>query len=356
MLESSVDPLPAFCPTRLSSAAQLSYATQPGQAPYVFGGVNGESMRSFALRAPGVMLHPRSTLDPNYFMIERAATAQYKTAAGPMHSEIGSPSPSTDGDSVVEPLLCSDDASLSEDHKMFREANFVPKQIDCSPPYSAQPAPDGDASAGPAAKKQRLGKTVRSRSSYLRQEYLSVPLVFGFTQQVRLSINARERRRMHDLNDALDELRAVIPYAHSPSVRKLSKIATLLLAKNYILMQVRETSSIVLERSQCSRSLFDRNVRSYGSQANALEEMRRIIGYMNQSGVPLPPGMAAACAATANLQFPADVTASFTTRPRISPPSSTPSRPDRSPSPANSVVDVGGSSRPLSASPTNLAA
>jgi len=55
---------------------------------------------------------------------------------------------------------------------------------------------------------------------------------------VRLGINARERRRMHDLNDALDELRAVIPYAHGPSVRKLSKIATLLLAKNYILMQV----------------------------------------------------------------------------------------------------------------------
>ncbi len=41
---------------------------------------------------------------------------------------------------------------------------------------------------------------------------------------------------MHDLNDALDELRSVIPYAHSPSVRKLSKIATLLLAKNYILV------------------------------------------------------------------------------------------------------------------------
>lgn len=57
--------------------------------------------------------------------------------------------------------------------------------------------------------------------------------------KVRLSINARERRRMHDLNDALDELRRVIPYAHSPSVRKLSKIATLLLAKNYIQMQVR---------------------------------------------------------------------------------------------------------------------
>lgn len=56
---------------------------------------------------------------------------------------------------------------------------------------------------------------------------------------------------MHDLNDALDELRSVIPYAHSPSVRKLSKIATLLLAKNYILMQ-----------------------------ANALEELRRLIAYL----------------------------------------------------------------------------
>ena len=53
----------------------------------------------------------------------------------------------------------------------------------------------------------------------------------------RLSINARERRRMHDLNDALDDLRSVIPYSHGPSVRKLSKIATLLLAKNYIMMQ-----------------------------------------------------------------------------------------------------------------------
>ncbi len=78
---------------------------------------------------------------------------------------------------------------------------------------------------------------------------------------VRLGINARERRRMHDLNDALDELRSVIPYAHSPSVRKLSKIATLLLAKNYIMMQ-----------------------------ANALEEMRRLIAYMNQTPSPLYDG------------------------------------------------------------------
>ena len=85
----------------------------------------------------------------------------------------------------------------------------------------------------------------------------------GGTKTVRLNINSRERRRMHDLNDALDELRSVIPYAHSPSVRKLSKIATLLLAKNYILMQ-----------------------------ANALEEMRRLIIYLNQG----PSAVAAAAA------------------------------------------------------------
>ncbi|XP_057556869.1 class E basic helix-loop-helix protein 23 [Hippopotamus amphibius kiboko] len=83
-------------------------------------------------------------------------------------------------------------------------------------------------------------------------------------RSLRLSINARERRRMHDLNDALDGLRAVIPYAHSPSVRKLSKIATLLLAKNYILMQ-----------------------------AQALDEMRRLVAYLNQ-GQGLAPPVAAA--------------------------------------------------------------
>lgn len=84
-------------------------------------------------------------------------------------------------------------------------------------------------------------------------------------RSLRLSINARERRRMHDLNDALDGLRAVIPYAHSPSVRKLSKIATLLLAKNYILMQ-----------------------------AQALEEMRRLVAYLNQGQTitsPIPTAL-----------------------------------------------------------------
>lgn len=55
-------------------------------------------------------------------------------------------------------------------------------------------------------------------------------------QVLRLKVNSRERKRMHDLNSALDGLREVMPYANGPSVRKMSKIATLLLARNYIVM------------------------------------------------------------------------------------------------------------------------
>ncbi|XP_064089870.1 class A basic helix-loop-helix protein 15-like [Macrobrachium nipponense] len=49
----------------------------------------------------------------------------------------------------------------------------------------------------------------------------------------RLESNERERMRMHSLNDAFQALREVIP--HVKRERKLSKIETLTLAKNYIM-------------------------------------------------------------------------------------------------------------------------
>lgn len=60
-------------------------------------------------------------------------------------------------------------------------------------------------------------------------------------QQLRRKINSRERKRMQDLNVAMDALREVLlPYsaAHGQGApgRKLSKVATLLLARNYILL------------------------------------------------------------------------------------------------------------------------
>lgn len=49
----------------------------------------------------------------------------------------------------------------------------------------------------------------------------------------RLESNERERMRMHSLNDAFQALREVIP--HVRLERRLSKIETLTLAKNYIM-------------------------------------------------------------------------------------------------------------------------
>ncbi|XP_070566789.1 neurogenic differentiation factor 1-like [Ptychodera flava] len=51
-------------------------------------------------------------------------------------------------------------------------------------------------------------------------------------KQRRVKANARERNRMHGLNEALDTLREVVP-CYSKT-QKLSKIETLRLAKNYI--------------------------------------------------------------------------------------------------------------------------
>ncbi|XP_068123405.1 neurogenic differentiation factor 4 [Hyperolius riggenbachi] len=59
----------------------------------------------------------------------------------------------------------------------------------------------------------------------------------------RVKANARERSRMHGLNDALDNLRRVMP-CYSKT-QKLSKIETLRLARNYIW-----ALSEVLERGQ----------------------------------------------------------------------------------------------------------
>lgn len=52
-------------------------------------------------------------------------------------------------------------------------------------------------------------------------------------KQRRVKANARERSRMHGLNDALEELRAHVP-CFARSSQKLSKIETLRLARNYI--------------------------------------------------------------------------------------------------------------------------
>ncbi|XP_043842969.1 class E basic helix-loop-helix protein 23 [Dromiciops gliroides] len=157
-----------------------------------------------------------------------ALTQGYTTAAFPYGSVRGAEahrgySASSAGDFHAAPLAKGGAAESSGEQSGDEEDTFEPRKR--SPGFDT----DAKLKAGTLTKKPKEQRSLR------------------------LSINARERRRMHDLNDALDGLRSVIPYAHSPSVRKLSKIATLLLAKNYILMQ-----------------------------AQALEEMRRLVAYLNQ--------------------------------------------------------------------------
>ncbi|KAK3608380.1 hypothetical protein CHS0354_035377 [Potamilus streckersoni] len=81
-----------------------------------------------------------------------------------------------------------------------------------------------------------------SSSSYssspmkIKTSYTNHGLSLEDIRELRAKVNSRERKRMHDLNVALDSLREVMPYARGPSVRKLSKISTLTLARNYIQM------------------------------------------------------------------------------------------------------------------------
>ncbi|XP_046886561.1 neurogenic differentiation factor 1-like [Hypomesus transpacificus] len=69
---------------------------------------------------------------------------------------------------------------------------------------------------GPAGRKRRTTRTAGAQRVKAR----------------RMKANARERSRMHGLNEALEELRSVVPCFSG--AQKLSKIETLRLARNYI--------------------------------------------------------------------------------------------------------------------------
>lgn len=192
---------------------------------------------SFRPKVP-VSLYPPQQSSHNYEGGHSRSPWPYPGSSAKSHLPFD-PKPET-SDTECEDSKCEVDVGRelcsSSDSEALNSSSDYAKTDENNRPFPPSHHGDKGKGGGPNGKKNRQGKAVR------------------------LSINARERRRMHDLNDALDELRSVIPYAHSPSVRKLSKIATLLLAKNHILMQ-----------------------------ANAMEELRRIIAYMNQTaGIPVP--------------------------------------------------------------------
>uniref|UniRef100_A0AAF5Q0L8 Helix-loop-helix DNA-binding domain-containing protein n=2 Tax=Wuchereria bancrofti TaxID=6293 RepID=A0AAF5Q0L8_WUCBA len=81
---------------------------------------------------------------------------------------------------------------------------------------------------------------------------------------LRMSINSRERKRMHDLNDALDELRQCLPYSHRTGSRKMSKINTLLLASSWI-------KHLTNANNELRRKLDDLRNRSQGNATAVLQ-------------------------------------------------------------------------------------
>lgn len=123
-----------------------------------------------------------------------------------------SDSGSTGSRSSSPDLVVDDSAGSFFSNKMFQT-------------YCRENRVDGEAGKDRTERCGGGGKT-KTRSELSKDE----------VQDLRLKVNSRERKRMHDLNQAMDGLREVMPYAQGPSVRKLSKISTLLLARNYILM------------------------------------------------------------------------------------------------------------------------
>ncbi|XP_062856043.1 neurogenin-1 [Trichomycterus rosablanca] len=90
-------------------------------------------------------------------------------------------------------------------------------------PASSVPSPAHDAQDSAAELQQKKKRRGRVRSE---------ATVHVVKKNRRLKANDRERNRMHNLNDALDTLRGVLPAF--PDDTKLTKIETLRFAHNYI--------------------------------------------------------------------------------------------------------------------------
>ncbi|XP_077172828.1 class A basic helix-loop-helix protein 15 [Paroedura picta] len=98
--------------------------------------------------------------------------------------------------------------------------------------------PEEAAHQEPAQEKDEILKCSRRRekrnqeSSKAAARPSKLPWSSKDRRMRRLESNERERQRMHNLNNAFQALREVIPHVRAEN--KLSKIETLTLAKNYI--------------------------------------------------------------------------------------------------------------------------
>ena len=190
-------------------------------------------------------------------------------------------------------------------------------------PSSSTTTPEDSRSAPGKCRRPRTSKMLTPKfPEFYTEEQLA---------ELRVKVNTRERQRMHDLNSALDGLREVMPYANGPSVRKLSKIATLLLAKNYILM----LQGSLDEMKKLVSDVYTNRGRTSGPLARTSPPPPPTTSPGALPSMPSAPTMASFPSATLVSSFPSSTPIS--PRPRSSPKPST-ARPLATPEiPCNSL-------------------
>lgn len=136
-----------------------------------------------------------------------------------------------EGEEVVSPLQWTDedmsspdgDTSVSPHHYSAGGTNQQLKEMGSEDAEEDDDDDDEEEEGHEDESKSKRRGPKKKRMTKARQERFRAR---------RVKANARERSRMHGLNDALENLRTIMP-CHSKT-QKLSKIETLRLARNYI--------------------------------------------------------------------------------------------------------------------------
>ncbi|KAL3090952.1 hypothetical protein niasHS_007327 [Heterodera schachtii] len=138
----------------------------------------------------------------------------------------------------------------------------------------------------------------RKRTEHLNEEEQNI---------LRLHINSRERKRMHDMNDSLDELRKVLPFAANDErlgAKKMSKIETILLAKMRILGLTKEIAELRANNERLTREMMALKRNGQTQQKEAQQSAASVTGTAStssQRNAPQTDGLCRKVAAIANV-------------------------------------------------------
>ncbi|GAB6033686.1 Neurogenic differentiation factor [Chamberlinius hualienensis] len=115
---------------------------------------------------------------------------------------------------------------------------------------------------------EEVPKKRKSRYTRCRSRMRSPTCIQRIKRCRRVKANDRERNRMHNLNDALDQLREVLPAF--PDDTKLTKIETLRFAYNYIW-----TLSEMVKITSTETNNNNMNSSNCANRVNLMEELER---------------------------------------------------------------------------------